>query len=104
MLSKTGHVIAGVPQGGVLSPTLFNVHINDIEEVIQGDPRITTCKYADDCTKYQVVPINTESHMQDVMHHLETWAVANKMELNAKKTKEMWISFKKSSDPHHLYA
>ena len=27
---------------------------------------------------------------------LERWAVQNKMELNAKKTKDMWITFKKS--------
>ena len=32
VLSKSGQVIAGVPQGGVISLTLFNVHINDIEE------------------------------------------------------------------------
>ena len=30
-LSKPGRGIAEVPQGGVISPTLFNVHINDIE-------------------------------------------------------------------------
>ena len=30
------------------------------------------------------------------MTHLESWAVQNKMDLNAKKTKDMWITFKKS--------
>ena len=30
------------------------------------------------------------------MTHLERWAVQNKMELNAKKTKDIWITFKKS--------
>ena len=30
------------------------------------------------------------------MTHLESWAVQNKMELNAKKTKDRWITFKKS--------
>ena len=30
------------------------------------------------------------------MTHLERWAVQNKMELNAKKAKDLWISFKKS--------
>ncbi|RMX52335.1 hypothetical protein pdam_00025538 [Pocillopora damicornis] len=35
--------------------------------------------------------------MQDAVTHLERWAVQpNKMELNAKKTKDMWITFKKS--------
>ena len=34
--------------------------------------------------------------MQDAVTHLERWAVQNKMELNAKKTKDLWITFKKS--------
>jgi len=34
--------------------------------------------------------------MQVALTHLERWAVQNKMELNDKKTKDMWITFKKS--------
>ena len=34
--------------------------------------------------------------MQVVLSNLENWAVRNKMELNATKTKEMWISLKKT--------
>ena len=34
--------------------------------------------------------------MQGAVTHLESWAVQNKMELNAKKAKDMWITFKKS--------
>ena len=30
------------------------------------------------------------------MTHLERWTVQNKMKLNAKKTKDMWITFNKS--------
>ena len=30
VFSRHGEVIAGVPQGGVISPTLFNVYVNDI--------------------------------------------------------------------------
>ena len=98
MLSKSGQVIAGVPQEGVISPTLFNVHINDIEEGIPRELCISTCKYADDCTQYQLVPLNSKSRMKEVVSHLESWAAVNKMEINAKKTKDMWISFKKTSD------
>ena len=32
------------------------------------------------------------------MGNLEAWVVRNKMEINAKKTKEMWISFRKSQE------
>ncbi|KAK2555701.1 hypothetical protein P5673_022734 [Acropora cervicornis] len=34
--------------------------------------------------------------MQVAVTHLERWAVQNKMELKAKKTKDIWITFKKS--------
>ena len=95
-LSKSGPVIAGVPQGGVISPTLFNIHVNDIEDCIPRDLAVATCKYADDCTQYELVSADSTSHMQDVVKHLERWAELNKMEINAKKTKDMWISFKKS--------
>ena len=98
VLSRHGKVIAGVPQGGVISPTLFNVHINDIEECIPSELPVSTCKYADDCTLYKLVSIykDSVSQMQGAVTHLKNWAVQNKMELNAKKTKDMCITFKKS--------
>ena len=94
-LSRSGEVIAGVPQGGVRSPTLFNVFINGIDDCCPRGVSINTCKYADDCTQYELVPTGSDSHMQEVMDKLEAWADRNKMEINAKETKEMWISFRK---------
>lgn len=49
VLSRIGTVPAGVPQGGVISPTLFNVYISDIQDYIHSEIPITMCKYADDC-------------------------------------------------------
>lgn len=41
--------------------------------------------------------------MQEGVDGVKLWADRNKMELNAKKTKDMWSSFKKHSDnPPHL--
>ena len=48
---------------------------------------ISTCKYADDCTQYELVPTGSDSHMQLKMGNLEAWAVRNNMEINTKKTK-----------------
>ena len=96
VLSSIGPVIAGVPQGGVILPTLFNVMVNDIEDCIPSNLDVTPCKYADDCTQYELVATNSTSHMQDVTNNLEAWATNNKMVLNENKSKEMWICFKKS--------
>ena len=86
VVSCSGEVIVGVPQGGVISRTLFNVFIDDC---YPPGVSINTCKYADDCTQYELVPTGSESHMHDVMVKMEAWAERNKMEINAKKTKEM---------------
>ena len=48
VLSRHGEVIAGVPQGGVISPTVFNVHVNDIEDCIPRGIPVSTCKYVDE--------------------------------------------------------
>ena len=32
VVSSSGEVIAGVPQGGVISPALFNVFVNDVDD------------------------------------------------------------------------
>ena len=65
-------MIAGVPQGGVISPTLklFYVHVNDIEDCTPwGIP--VSCKYADDCTLYELVSKDAVSQMQDDVTHLK---------------------------------
>lgn len=58
----------------VISPTLFNVYVNDIEDCIPQGTAFTN----------ELVSIDSTSHMQDVMNHLEVWAEHNKMELNVK--------------------
>ncbi len=96
VLSESSSVIAGVPQGGVTSPILFNVLVNDIHYCAPPDLPIATCKYADDCTWYELMTSGSSSHMQEIMSNLEKWVLSNKMEINAAKTKDMWISFKKT--------
>ena len=98
VLSRIGTVSAGVSQGGVISPTQFNVYISDIKNYIPNEITITTRKYADDCSQYEFVSTSLNSKMQEAVNHLEDWTTNNKMELKARKTKDMWISFKRS-DP-----
>ena len=44
-------VVSGVPQGTVLGPLLFSLHINDITSDIESEIRL----FADDCVCYREV-------------------------------------------------
>ena len=50
---------------GVISPTLFNVHINDLGDAVPNHVNIDKWKYAGDCTQYQIVERGTCSTMQE---------------------------------------
>ena len=60
-------------------------------------------KYADDCTLDVIVSAGEESTMQGVLDAVQRWAVDNKMSLNAKKTKDMWVSFRAVPEPPALH-
>ena len=63
-VSTTTNCPRGVPQGFVLSPALFNMHINDLEDSIPDDLVVDTTKHADDCTEDQLVEQGMTSSMQ----------------------------------------
>ena len=56
--SKDVEILPGVPQGTVLDPSLFLVHINDLPECVSSSVRL----FADDCFLYRII----KSHQ----HHL----------------------------------
>ena len=61
-------------------------------------------KYADDCTHSECIMKGECSNMQKVLDSVQNWSNANRMRLNAKKTKDMWICFGKSiPQPPNLY-
>ena len=84
---------AGVPQGSVTAPTLFNTYIDDLEDTLPEQLKVSTEKYADDCTQHQVVSVASGSNLQQSINEVNNWATLNRMTINAKKTKDMWISF-----------
>ena len=76
----------GVPQGGVLSPTLFLVFINDI---IRDLPRkVQGAIYADDlvlwCSEEHITTANFR--LQQALDVLERWTKQWLVKINAKKT------------------
>ena len=80
--SDETEVLSGVPQGTVLEPLLFLVHINDLPESVKSSVRL----FADDCLLYRKVKSSRDQEiLQEDLKNLETWASNSGMKFNAKK-------------------
>jgi putative component of membrane protein insertase Oxa1/YidC/SpoIIIJ protein YidD len=58
---------------------LFNIYINDMENCIPNELSTITCKYADDCSQYELVSIGQNSKVPEAVNFLKDWAIQNKM-------------------------
>jgi len=85
----------GVPQGSWLGPVLFVLIIDDLD--VHGTNLI---KFMDDTTVTEIY--SGDSHMQDSFNDIQAWSVSNKMQLNANKTKEMVVEFRRKDLPTPL--
>ena len=84
--SKTRMFPNGVPQGAVLSPTLFNLFMSDLPTPLH--PAVTISSYADDLTitsQHHKVDVAAEN-LQSYIHQLEAWLDTNRMEVSAQKS------------------
>ncbi len=73
-----------------------------MENNIPEQTNVNTHKYAEDCTMETSVRTKECSQLQSALDSAHSWANENKMELNAKKTKDMWICFNGASPPPPL--
>jgi ribonuclease HI len=91
--SSTEPIKSGVPQGAILSPTLFNVMMSDMPST----PGVSTAEYADDITFYvshKNIQIATNLLQAQVNSFVE-WTHGWGLKLNLEKTKTMCFTSKK---------
>ena len=82
--SKPAKVLSGVPQGTVLGPLLFLIHINNLTSVVTSQVRL----FADDCLMYR--PVHSLADQLDLLA-LEHWGDAWGMRFNAAKCQIMHV-------------
>jgi hypothetical protein len=81
-------VVAGVIQGSVLGPILFILFIADINGYLP--PGTNLKKYADDILAY-LLGKRVPNYPQQIADGVEKWCQVNKMRLNEKKCKVIFI-------------
>ena len=84
--SRTRQMKNGVPQGAVISPSLFNLFLHDLPTPQQ--PNVSISSYADDLTIISTDPIitNAANNLQLYLAQLENWLSTNRMSVSAQKS------------------
>ena len=100
----TKKLTRGTPQGGVLSPTLWNCDINELLSILD-DSCTEQHAYADDVADIGIgIDENAiVSNLQRDMDKMETWAASHGLSFNPGKTKAMIFSRKKQVKMPKLY-
>ena len=82
-------VVSGVPQGTILGPLLFLLHINDLPSVVSSKVRL----FADDCFIYRNIK-NKEDQiaLQKDLNFLENWGNTWGMRFNAARCNIMRVT------------
>ena len=88
VLSPEHKITCGVPQGSVIGPLFFILYVNDIQSAIRGS---RTQLYADDTVIYAAGEdkVAAARKLQPALNQFSSWCKANKLTLNAAKTKLM---------------
>ena len=82
-------VKSGVPQGSILGPLLFNIHVLDLPSFVSS----AIPQYADDTVLYRpIYSVQDEVSLQADLEAIRTWSNINKLPLNAAKCVVMHIT------------
>ena len=80
---------SGVPQGTVLGPILFLLHINGLPSIVSSKVRL----FSDDCLIYRQIKSNNDQiELQRDLNLLESWGVNWGMRHNTAKCNIMRVS------------
>lgn len=99
-LSKKFKSMAGVPQGAILSPFLFNIYINDIPK----NSNTQLALFADDTAIIAVSSQKTQAnkYIQNHIAELEKYYDKWKIKVNADKTKLIYLTHKKDKPGNQI--
>jgi len=87
-------ITAGVPQGSVLGPLLFNIYINGMANSTSDGSMVL---YADDMLLYRPIAKSEDYHvLQNDINSLSQWITDNNLQFNGGKCKYMLISRKRN--------
>ena len=91
----------GVPQGGVLSCTLFNIAINTVTEVIKG--MVSYSLYVDDkrIAYASTDPGTCQTLIQKVLDKLQIWTLKTGFKFNTDKT-EWMVFYRNKQKPQNI--
>ncbi|KAL4084539.1 hypothetical protein QTP88_027487 [Uroleucon formosanum] len=93
-------ITAGVPQGSILGPTLFNVYISDIPQT----PRTNIALFVDDTTIF-AESRNIEAIIENLQNHLNilsSWCKNWKISINPSKSASIMFSLRRNRTPSSL--
>ena len=92
-------VKSGVPQGSLLGPVLFKIHINDIDRIVELITLLL--KFADDTKLAQVIRDDESRRtLQEALNALMAWAERWGMAFNTAKCKVMHVG---RANPRYEY-
>ena len=85
--SEPSPVVSGVPQGSVLGPTLFNIHLVDIGEDVQNS---IVSSFADDTRIHkEIKTLQDARDLQNDLNKVYRWTEESNMGLNGDKFEHM---------------
>lgn len=93
-------IINGIPQGSVMSVTLFFIALNDIKETIHKPIKYTI--YAEDCTVFTTGKnLHTSQQiLQEILNNLQDFSLQTSLKFSKIKTTATLFSKKKTDQNH----